>query len=247
MKINFDKSVLITLIIVVTILLGVNMVLNSLGSSEDTITVNGVSTIKAFPDLVVVNFQIDTKGETSEIARESNVKIFEDFKNSLIDLGYKREDLKTQSYNIYEEFDWSNSKRTSLGYKASHIVRIEILANDTENIGKVIDAGVKAGAGISYINYELTTESQNKYKAEAMKAAAIDASVKASAVAQGFDKKVGKLVSTSVSNYGYSPWIAYSGSGMKMDATEEVRVATSNIQPTEQEISASVVAVYKLK
>jgi uncharacterized protein YggE len=248
-KFNFDKSILITLIVVVTILVGVRMVLNSIeGFSEDTITVNGVSTVKALPDLVVVNFQISTEGKTSEIAREANAKIFEDFENSLLNLGYKKEDLKTQNYNIYEEFDWSSSRRTSLGYRASRTIRVEVLSEDTKKASEVIDAGVKAGAGISYINYELTTESQNRYKAEAMKSAATDASVKASAVAQGFNKKVGKLVSTRVSNYDYSPWVAYSGSGMKMEAADdEVQVATSSIQPTEQEIYASVTAVYKLK
>ncbi len=247
MKYKIDKSIVITVIIVAAILFGVSMILNSMPTGENTVTVNGVSTLKVFPDLVTVNFQIDTSGSTSEIARESNAKIFDEFTNSMSLLGYSREDLKTQSYNIYEDYDWSNGKKTSLGYKASHIVTVEVLANDTEKIGKVIDAGVKAGAGISYINYELTSESQNKYKTEAMKLAAQDALTKANAVAEGFDKKVGKLVSTSVSSYSYSPWLAYSGSGLKMTTTDEVEEATSNIQPTEQEVSASVTAVYKLK
>jgi hypothetical protein len=246
MKFKFDKSIIITIVIVAAVLFGVNMILDSLNPGQDTVTVNGVSTIKVFPDLVVVNFQIETNGSTSEIAREENAKVFEKFVDSMVLLGYNREDLKTQSYNIYEDFDWSSTKRTSLGYKATHIVTVSVLANDTEKIGKVLDAGVKAGAGVSYINYELTTESQNKYKAEAMKLAAQDALIKATAVAQGFDKEVGKLVSTSVSDYGYSPWMAYSGSGLKMDSAE-ISVATSNIQPTEQEISSSVMAVYKLR
>jgi hypothetical protein len=245
MEFKFDKSIIITIIVVVAILLGTNMILNSLNPGQNTVTVNGVSTIKVVPDLVTVNFQIETNGSTSEIARDANLKIFEEFKNSMIKLGYSREDLKTASYNIYQDYDWSSGKRKDLGYKATHIVTVEILANDTEKIGNVIDAGVNAGAGISYINYELTSESQNNYKAQAMELAAKDALVKANSVAQGFDKKVGKLVSTSVSNYGYSPWLAYSGSGLKMDSAE-VSVATSNIQPTEQEISASVTAVYKL-
>lgn len=246
MKFKIDKSIILTIVIVAAILFGVNMVLNSLNPAEDTITVSGVSTVKVFPDLVTINFQIDTKGSTSEIAREENAKIFDKFVDSMVALGYSREELKTQSYNIYEDFDWSGSKRVSLGYKATHLVTVEVLANNTEKIGKVLDAGVKAGAGVSYINYELTTESQNKYKAEAMKLAAQDALVKATALAQGFDKKVGKLVSTSVSDYGYSPWLAYSGSGLKMDSVE-LSVATSNIQPTEQEISSSVTAVYKIR
>jgi len=246
MEFKFDKSIIITIIVVATILLGTNMILNSLNPGQDTVTVNGISTIKVVPDLVTVNFQIDTNGSTSAIAREANAKIFEEFQKSMVELGYAREDLKTASYNIYQDYDWSDGKQISKGYKATHVITVEVLANDTDKIGKVIDAGVNAGAGISYINYELTSESQNKYKAQAMKFAAEDALVKATSVAEGFDKKVGKLVSTSVSDYSYSPWLAYSGSGVKMDASDEISVATSNIQPTEQEISASVSAVYKL-
>lgn len=245
MEFKFDKSIIITIIVVAAILLATNMVLNSMNPGQDTVTVNGVSSIKVMPDIVTINFQIETKGATSVEAKDANSKVFNDFEAALLKLGFSKEDLKTASYNIYQDYDWSNGKQIFKGYKATHIVTVEVPVNDTDKIGKVIDAGVNAGAGISYINYELTQESQNKYKAQAMKLAAQDALTKATSVAEGFDKKVGKLVSTQVSEYNYMPWLAYSGSGMKMDAAE-VSVATSNIRPTEQEISASVQAVYKL-
>ena len=245
MEFKFDKSIIITIIIVAAILLATNMVLNSMNPGQDTVTVNGVSSIKVMPDIVTINFQVESNGSTSAEAKDANSKIFNDFENAMIQLGFKKEDLKTASYNIYPNYDWSSGKQIQKGYIATQVVTVEISVNDTDKIGKVIDAGVNAGAGISYINYELTQESQNKYKAQAMKLAAQDALTKATSVAEGFNKRVGNLVSTSVSEYNYNPWIAYSGSGMKMDAAQ-VSVVASNIQPTEQEITASVQAVYKI-
>ena len=43
--------------------------------------------------------------------------------------------------------------------------------------------------------------------------AAQDAKVKAGAIAEGFDMKVGKLQSVSMSEFGYQPWNLYSSRG----------------------------------
>ena len=66
-------------------------------------------------------------------------------------------------------------------------------------------------------------------------------------MAEGFDKKVGKLVSVSLSegNY-YSPWRMYDSmeSGGSIALAKE---AVANVQPSEKEITAYVSAVYKLR
>jgi uncharacterized protein YggE len=137
------------------------------------------------------------------------------------------------------------TKRNANGYIASHAIKISLSANNSELVGKVIDAGVFAGAGISYINYELSSEKENELKAEAIKLAAQDAKVKAEAVAEGIDKRLGKLVSISVQDFNYYPWPLYSGKGIAEDVVM-AREASTNIVPSEQEISASVQAVYKI-
>ena len=142
---------------------------------------------------------------------------------------------------------WVNDKRIDNGFIATHSLKVIVNSEETEKLGGIVDAGVDAGAGISYINFELSQESQNKYKAEAMKTAAQDAKVKAESVAEGFGKKVGKLVSVSVNDFGYYPWNVYSATSM--DVREDAglaKEAVTNIQPGEREVTARVSAVYKI-
>lgn len=215
---------------------------------SNTINVQGVSEVKATPNLIGIYFNVETKGQTSSEANTANTEIVNSLKNSLINLGIEKEKITTQNFNIYQDYDYSDGKRTSKGYIATHSLKIELSTEDSEKIGNVIDAGVDAGAGISYINFELTQEVQNSYKAQAMQQATQDAKTKAEAIATGLNKKLGRLISVSTSDFGYTPWNLYTakGAGIAEDAVE-AQVATTSITPSEQTIYSQVNVVYKLR
>lgn len=216
-------------------------------TGENVVSVEGIATVMAMPDLVGVYFNIETTGDTAQEAKDSTSEILNNLVDKLVsEEGFKREEIVTESFNVYPNYRWENGKQIDEGYKASHQIRVKIPSNDSAKVGRVVDLGVESGAGISYINYELSQESQNKYKAEAMKLAAEDATVKANSVASGFGKKADKLVSVEVSDFGYYPWRAYSAGGITMEKSE-LDAAVSNIQPGEQEISARIVATFRLK
>src|SRR3989344_676609 len=101
------------------------------------------------------------------------------------------------------------------------------------------------GAGIGYINYELTDENQNKYKIDAIKLATEDARKKAEALALGSGSKLGSLVSVSTSDFGYVPWLAYSMESGSITKEDAARVE-SQITPSTQEISSQVTAVFRI-
>lgn len=217
-------------------------------SSENTVSVQGVASVNAMPDEVAVYFRVEAKGETSSEAKDANSEILDEFISSLEALGLSREEIVTENYNIYQDYDWDDGSREENGFVATHTLRVEVGADETDKLGSIVDVGVDAGASINYINFELSQESQNKYKAEAMKLAAEDARVKAEAVATGFGKSVGKLVSVSVSDFNYSPWNIYSASGMDMEeSAAPAKEAVANIQPGEEKVRATVVAVYKIR
>jgi uncharacterized protein len=243
-----EKSITKTLIIVSGILL--LAVLGFLAvksmSSSQTVSVNGQSTLTASPDIVAVYFNVETSGKTSQEANNANSVITDKLIAELLKLGFERKDIQTQNFNVYPWTEWENGKSFDKGFKATHSIIIKFSANETDKIGDVLDAGINSGAGISYINFELSPELESKYKAEAMKTAASDAKIKAQAIADGFDKKVGRLVSTSVNEFGYNPWNIYTASGASSDiavAKESVR----NIQPSDKEVTASITATFKLR
>ncbi|HPD81752.1 MAG TPA: SIMPL domain-containing protein [Candidatus Pacearchaeota archaeon] len=251
-----NNAIIITSIIAGVILIIALLALNTFNSivpsSGKTVTVEGVATIKALPDVTSVYFTIETKGATSVEAKDANNVIYDNLIEEMLSVGFEENDVKTESYNIYENTYWEDSYRKQVtdGYKATRYLKIELSSEESDKLSDVIDAGVDAGAGISYINFELSQESQNKYKAEALKLASKDATIKADAIASGFNKEAGRLVSVQISDFGYYPWNVYSAKsegGMTSEDSIAAQEAATSIQPSDQDITASVTATFKLR
>jgi uncharacterized protein len=249
---KIDNSVQKTLVIMVGIIAVVliGIFAYSSFSPSNTVTGNGQSTIKVTPDRISVYFNVETKGTTSQIASDSNSKIMDDLTTALIKKGFTTDQIQTVSFNIYPNYNYDNGKQTQDGFTATHSIKIEMPTTDSEKIGSVIDAGISAGAGISYIDFELSSAMESNYKAQALTQATQDAKAKAQAIATGLGKKLGRLVSVTESSFNYYPWRLYdsasSGSGSPSATGAEAKSATANITPNQQEVSASIIAVYKL-
>lgn len=243
---KISNSLKITLAIIIGVIIVVLIILNSIVPYKpgETIQVNGQSTLNVVPDLLTIYFSVQTSGDTSKEAEDKNSEITSALRNNIIALGFEEDDLKTQNFNIYPEYDYNYGNRKLTGYKATHGLKIELSADNVNMIGDLIDAGTDANASISYINFELSNELEQTSKAEAIKLASQDAKIKAQSLASGFDKKLGKLVSSSLDEFGYSPWRAYT---MEVGvSTDEVKSSATKITPSEQEVSAYVNAVYKV-
>ncbi|MCR4327745.1 MAG: SIMPL domain-containing protein [Nanoarchaeota archaeon] len=209
---------------------------------KDTVTVQGTSTVKVIPDIVSVHFYIETEGETSSEASDANTKIYNKLVSSLLLEGFSMSEIGTENYQVYPNTYWEGQNMVTEGFIATRSIKVVMSATENNKLTSAVDAGIESGAGISFINFELSQELQNENKAEALELASKDAKDKADAVARGFGKNVGRLVSVSVNDYGYYPWVAYSeDSGMGTASA-----VAGKIVPTEQDISATVSAVYKL-
>lgn len=247
-----NNAIIVTSIISGVILIVSLVALVVLGGSastgENTVNVQGIATVKAMPDLITVYFNVETKAETSVEAKDDNSEILNRLIDALVAQGLDRNDIITENFNVYQNYEWTDEGREDDGFKATHSVKVELSIDEEDKIGDVIDAGVNAGALVSYINFELTQKSQNMYKAEAMKLAAEDARIKAESVAEGFGKNVGKLVNVQVNDFGYYPWNVYSakGIGFAEDAVMAQEVA-SNIQVGDKEIRSTISATFKLR
>lgn len=248
MKIKLHKSVQITLIIV-----GAILILAFAGiffykiffSTQNTISVSGQGIEKVTPDLISVYFNVDTKGATSKEADDANSAIVSKLKSYITALGFDKDEIKTENFNIYPEYNYETNKIT--GYRATHSLRIEFSTDEQDKISSVIDAGANAGAGISYINFELSPKLEQQYKAIAIQTASEDARIKAEAVAIGFNKNLGRLVSVSLDSFNYYPMRVYDSAEAGTTASaESAKEAVTSITPSEREVTAYVTAVYRL-
>jgi uncharacterized protein len=246
-KEKISKPVQIILIISAVAIILTSIIIGYLtaNSLSNTISVNGQGTEKVTPDLISIYFNVDTKGDTSKIAEDANTEIVSRLRSYITALGFGEEDLKTENYNIYPDYDYTTGK--TKGYRATHSLKISFSADENEKITSVIDSGTSAGAGINYINFELSPTLEQQYKAKAIQTASEDARVKAEAIAEGFSKNLGRLVSVSLDSYNYMPFRAYdSSTSGSAPSAESAKEAVATITPSEREVSAFVTAVYKL-
>ena len=98
---------------------------------------------------------------------------------------------------------------------------------------------------ISYINFELSTEKENEYKAQALKLASQDARTKAEAMVSGIGKEIVDIKSISESSFNYRPWMLYAAEAGVASAAD-AKLAATNIQPGEKEVNAQVTVVFKI-
>jgi uncharacterized protein YggE len=232
--------------VILVIALAALLILGNQGpSNENTMNVQGTSTVRVLPDRVSVYFNVQTNGTTTAEANDANTVIYNRLYAALISDGFNESQIGTQSFNVYPNtiYDSSSGRSKTEGFTATHMVKVEFPANETNRLSSVVDNGINAGAGVSSVDFELSQGLQNQYKAQAIELASQDAETKAEALAKGFGKNVGDLVSVSVDSYNYMPWVAYSAGTV---ASSEVMSAVKSIQPTEQDVTASVTAIYKL-
>ncbi len=248
-----ENSVKITGIIAVTLvviaLLGYFAFNGLINVNAKTIESQGYSSIKVNPDLISVYFNVETKGDSAAEAKDANSVIVDKMTSALLNVGIDREEIQTQGFNVYENQVWENNRYVSKGFKATHQIKVVLDSSETSLISNVIDAGVDSGAMLSYINFELSTAKQNEYKAVALKMAGEDARMKADAIAEGLGMEVGSLVSVSTTDFYYQPWNTYSAKGGETMSSDvaEAKLAATNIQPGNQEVTANIRVVYKLK
>jgi len=243
-------SVKITIIVViaVVVLAILAMFLFAKPSAGTTINTNGVAQIKAEPDLVSVYVNVETNGTTTKDANDKNSEIVDNLLTGLIKKGFERKDITTENFNVYPDYTWENGTQELKDYKATHSLKIQMSATKLEKIGQVIDVASDAGAFVSSINFELSVEKQNQYKAEALKQATLDAKTKAESIAIGLGKRLGKLVSVSDSSFDYYPWPIYARAGdvSFAESNSQAKVAATNIQPGQQNVDARVSVVFKI-
>ena len=208
--------------------------------NKATVTATGNSQMKVAPDQAVVYLLIQTKASSAEQAKDQNAVISDNVLTALIKVGVERKDIETENYNIYPEYNWTSGEQKIIGYTASN--NIKVTTEDFNNVGKIVDASVDSGALVSYINFELSNDKNNKYKAIVMANASLDAKNKAESIATGLGKRTGGIVSVSTSDYYYQPYPLYRAEG----ATQDVKSVATNIQPKSLDISATVTVTYQI-
>ena len=158
---------------------------------ETLIAVTGTGIVERAPDraIVTVGAQV-TKRTAAEAQAEVNRTMSRTL-DALKELGLEGMQLQTTGAQLSADYDYrNNAERKLLGYQATNRVRVTV--SNPDDIGKVLDAAIDAGANESYgVSFEL--RDQQDAQQEALTQAVADARRKAQVIAEAAGMHVVRL------------------------------------------------------
>lgn len=236
-----DNKILAGIIFLVVVIVG-----GYFAYTGPVVSAQGSANLKAQPDEVSVNINVETRGNSAQDAQDANKEISEKLLLELEKAGFDRDELKFVNYNVYPDYDWISGTQKLKGYVVSQ--QLVVKTGAVDEVPVIVDAAIFSGALVSYINFELSDAKQTEYKKQVLEEASKDAREKASAIAEGQGKKLGRLVSLENQDFYYPGPIIYyeKGEASGGAAADSARNAALNIAPQDLEITASINAKYKL-
>ncbi len=205
--------------------------------------VSGEGKVFVTPDIARVTLGVEGTGASLKTVQNAvNTK-----SKALVDavkkLGIKEDDIKTTSYNVYPQYDYTTSTRRITGYRVSSDYRITI--KDFDKVNDVIAAGTTAGANVvESVSFDLNDETETEKMNEARVLAVADAKSKAEGLAKAAGISLGKIINVSENQSNGVRLLALpvSGGGSgKEDAAEP------DIQPGQTEINITVALSYEVR
>lgn len=122
------------------------------------VTTSGTATIKVQPDKVTVIIGVETQGLTAQEAAAKNTELMDKVIAALKELGISDDQISTSWYSVFPVYESKSPRCIEIypqppecaprseitGYRASNGLSVTLDAS--EDVGKVIDAAVAAGA-----------------------------------------------------------------------------------------------------
>jgi hypothetical protein len=213
-------------------------------SSE--LAVTGEGKVDVVPDTAYVNLGITvTNVKTADEANKQITKINNQIIAAVTKLGVKKQDIKTENYSVYPEYDYNEpvvrDKEKISGYSGSADVRIKV--KDTKLISRIIEEGTNAGANeVRGTTFEVGDPA--KFREEARNKAIENAKEQAKKLADSLGIRLGKIVNI-VESSGDRPIPIYKGGVERM--TAEGDSMAPEIEPGSQTITSAVTLYFERK
>lgn len=205
-------------------------------AADSAVTVSAQGAVSVKPDMAELRIQLIDRARTAEQSAALSAKKHKTVQQALRAVGVSINDTGTKSFSIRQEWEWNNStrKRNFKGYVATHV--LHVLVKNLDDVGRVIDASVRAGANeIPIIRF--TSSEYEKKRREALVKAVENAKKDAQIMAMASGLSLGKLLDMQ---HEYNP--VYPVHGMAQGRAEKALSSTvpTEIFPSEQDVKVSV-------
>ncbi len=211
---------------------------------DDVLSVSGTKQLEVPPDQAVIILQVVTDSMRAKDASTENKALLTKVMVAIEGQGVKSEELETVGVTLEKVTEWDPKTQMSVDKGYRQTVSLKVTLSDLDKVGAVLDAAVNAGANsVQSVSFRLKPATEERYKQEALKAAAQIARDKATLLADASGATLGKLSSVSENSY-VTPYYYNSKVSYDMVAAEEM--GSTPISPEKVSLTASVNLNYEL-
>jgi uncharacterized protein YggE len=147
-----------------------------------TVVVRGDGEVRAVPDVAFVTIGAEFRAATPKEAQALSAKAMTAVQQRLIANGVPKDAIRTLSYDLQAQFDFTNGKQVPRGYQARNV--IEVRLDDIQAVGEILELAVAAG-GTSVQGVRFDLKQRAALEREALTRAVADARARAEAAAKG--------------------------------------------------------------
>jgi uncharacterized protein len=207
---------------------------------DRSIAISGEGKVTAIPDIASVTLGMENINMNIQAAQKKNSDTINALIAQLKALGIDEKDIQTVSYNIYPQYDYTNSTQTLKGYTVSQSVTVKI--RQTDKVSSVLKiAGDLKLNQVGGLTFDI--DQPEVYQQQAREKALQNAKNKAEALAKIMGVKLGKVISFSESGSNITPYPMLSA---KSDLGIGGGGTAPSVAPGSQDVIIDATIVYEL-
>ncbi len=207
------------------------------------IHVTGSGSVVGEPDIATLHLGVSVEKKTVAEAREAAAAAMTAVVASLKANDIAENDIRTERFSIYPQYDYTDDGRMLRGYSVNNTVSAKV--RELENLSDVIDDAAEAGGDIVVVNsIQFMIEDPTPLQTQARALAAKNAAAKAQTLAEASGVTLGKPVTITETTFGGLPPIAFAEEAAF--AADTARSKTP-IEAGELTIVVNVTVVYEME
>ena len=209
-----------------------------------SIHVTGSGSVTGEPDIAILNLGVSVEKETVEEAREAAASAMTAVIDSLKANDIAENDIQTENFSIYPQYDYTDEGRVLRGYRVNNTVSAKV--RELESLSDIIDDATGAGGDIVVVNFiQFMIEDPTPLQAQARALAVKNAEAKAQTLAEASGVTLGKPITITETSRTAGPPIAYAESA-EFAADDGARSSTP-IQAGELTVTINITVVYEIE
>lgn len=215
-------------------------------AAKRSVNVRGTGSVAVEADRALIKLSVITTAPEAGTAATQNAERMKNVQEAIIAAGCQKENISTENYSIYQEYDYENNRRVAGDYRVSNDIKVYL--KEKELASTIIDAAIKAGANnLSSLTFSVSNPEDAIRKARTQ--AVQNARESAKLIAGTAGAELGRVLDIKELNDNYSAKRAFPVYNAMFEGTGYNDAASTDTPVTSGKITFDVTvdATFELK